>query len=384
MDKVINLGMPHIGEQIFESLDTLGLINCMEVSETWRELAENVLIKRLKGKIYVSIYKACRRKHGKTRLAQALLKDLDNTVLFQIALVSETWKVLAENALTKRWKGNIYEACKNGETKIVQLLLERCTSEESGLNITDRNGYTPFIMACYYGHKDLVKLLLDHPERIELNAKVPYGWTGFMFACQKGHKEVVKLLLNHSERIELNVRDNEDGRTPFMLACINGHKEVVQFLLERCNSEESGLNTKDESGDTPFSWSCRNGHKDVVKLLLNHSERIELNARNNYGWTAFIEACYYGHKDVIQLLLDNFERIELNATDKCGFTGLMIAHRRGHQDIVQMIKSRMTGVTFLPCFWAFICSLFLITVAAAIGLFSDEFYVKLHKLVCSY
>ena len=46
MDKVINLGIPHIGELIFESIDTPGLIEYLEVSETWKVLAENVLIKK--------------------------------------------------------------------------------------------------------------------------------------------------------------------------------------------------------------------------------------------------------------------------------------------------------------------------------------------------
>ena len=58
MDKVINRGMPHVAELIFESLDTPELIKCLEVSETWRELAENVLIKRRKGKIYIKVYEA--------------------------------------------------------------------------------------------------------------------------------------------------------------------------------------------------------------------------------------------------------------------------------------------------------------------------------------
>ena len=66
MDKVINLGVPHVSKKIFESIDT--------------------------------------------------------PELFQCALVSETWKILAENVLIKRWKGKMYKACKNGETKIVQLL----------------------------------------------------------------------------------------------------------------------------------------------------------------------------------------------------------------------------------------------------------------------
>ena len=75
MDKVINLGIPHVGELIFESIDTPGS--------------------------------------------------------FQCALVSKTWKVLAENVLIKRWKGKMFQACQNGETKVVELLLERCNSEES-------------------------------------------------------------------------------------------------------------------------------------------------------------------------------------------------------------------------------------------------------------
>ena len=74
MDRVINLGIPHVGELIFESIDTQGL--------------------------------------------------------FQLALVSETWKILAENILIKRWKRRMHEACISRETKVVQLLLENFISKE--------------------------------------------------------------------------------------------------------------------------------------------------------------------------------------------------------------------------------------------------------------
>ena len=101
MDKVINLGIPHVGERIFKNINTKDLVKCVEVSETWNVLAGNVLV--------------------------------------------------------KRWKGKMFEACKSGKTQIVQLLLERCTSEESGLNIKDELGYTPFMWTCRNGHKDVVK-----------------------------------------------------------------------------------------------------------------------------------------------------------------------------------------------------------------------------------
>ena len=55
MDKVINPGIPHVGEQVFESLETDDLIQCLEVSQTWKFLAENVLLQRWKGKMFEAL-----------------------------------------------------------------------------------------------------------------------------------------------------------------------------------------------------------------------------------------------------------------------------------------------------------------------------------------
>ena len=70
------------------------------------------------------------------------------------------------------FKGKMLEVCISGNTEIVQLLLQHCTPEDSGLNIKANYGWTPFMEACYRGHKDIVKLLLDHSKgNIDLNAK---------------------------------------------------------------------------------------------------------------------------------------------------------------------------------------------------------------------
>ena len=106
MDKIINLGIPHIGEQIFKGLDSEDLVQCLEVSQTWRALAETTLL--------------------------------------------------------SKWKGKILEACRTGKTKIVKLLLENYNSEENGVNATDGFGSTALMEACLNGHTDVVKLLLDN------------------------------------------------------------------------------------------------------------------------------------------------------------------------------------------------------------------------------
>ena len=52
LDNIINIRMPHLGEQIFQSLNTDDLLCFLKVSETWKILAENVLLKRWKCKIF--------------------------------------------------------------------------------------------------------------------------------------------------------------------------------------------------------------------------------------------------------------------------------------------------------------------------------------------
>ena len=151
MEKVINLGIPHVGEHIFENIDT--------------------------------------------------------DELLQYLSVSQTWKILAKRVLLKRWKNRMFEACKSGKAKIVQLLLEHSATTELNtrdllieLNATDQYGGTAFMWACLNGHKDVVQLLLNHPDKtIDLNARYDNGMTAFMLACNNGHKDVVKLLLKSSE-----------------------------------------------------------------------------------------------------------------------------------------------------------------------------------------
>ena len=155
---IINAGLPHIGEQIFASLDSDELIQCLKVSKTWKDLAEKFLL--------------------------------------------------------TRWKGKMLEACEKGHTEIVQLLLETCNNEESRLNMT------PLMIACKYGHKETVKLLLDVSSKqiINLNATDVKDRTALMFACIHGHLSVVRVFLEHSDgRIDLNATRHHTGRTYFRI-----------------------------------------------------------------------------------------------------------------------------------------------------------------------
>ena len=224
IENIINLGIPHVAEQIFESMKTQELFKCLEVSETWNILAGNVLIKRLK----------------------------------------------AGNVSIKRLKGRMFEACKYGETQVVRFLLERCNTEESGLNARDNDGWTPFMTACFCGHTIVVQTLLDHSDGpIELNASdYDFGRTAFTWACYFGQKDVVQLLLNHpaAQNIELDDQDH-CGNTAWMIAQQRNHRDIEKLLVEKLyrqpNAPGAQLQTKRRKRLARFL----NGSKKVATWL---------------------------------------------------------------------------------------------------------------------
>ena len=57
------------------------------------------------------------------------------------------------------------------------------------------------MIACKYGHKDVIQLLLDNSkENIDLNARNVAGLTAFIYACWHGRKDVVQLLLDNFKK----------------------------------------------------------------------------------------------------------------------------------------------------------------------------------------
>jgi len=147
MDQIINLSIPHIGEQIFESISTPNLLQIQAVSLTWSSLVTNVLDKR--------------------------------------------WKDY------HTWKNRLVEASEKGLLDIVQMVVEHPETNESELNAKNWN-MTAFEAACYYGQLEIVKLFLSYSSTkpIELDTRAQLA---FKYACISGqsNKDVVKLLLDN-------------------------------------------------------------------------------------------------------------------------------------------------------------------------------------------
>ena len=184
MEKVINLGIPHVGEQIFRSFGDKTLIQ-------WTKLCS-------------------------------------------------TWNVIAGNVLYERWKHDFFEAYKTDKIDIVRIFLERCDSEDNQLNTKGRDGVTPFTFACRNGRSEIVKLLLHYSDvkNIDLNVTDDVGYNGFISACINGHQHIVKLLLEHTGKREIDfnakIVHHEYGKvlTAGHYAFLHSGVEIVELLRE--------------------------------------------------------------------------------------------------------------------------------------------------------
>ena len=287
--QVINLGIPHVGEQIFESLGTNDLIQCLSVSKDWRVLAENVLF--------------------------------------------------------QRWQGELFEACEDGIPEVVRILLNRTDNLESQLTVQkvrESVEYTAFMIACALGHKEVVKVFLEYPRSkyIDLNAKTSIGHTAFILACGTGQSDVVELLLEHqsSKKIDLNCVD-EFEQTGFMCACELGYKDVVKLILDHPASKDIDFNHTDNFGSTIFLAACRNGYADVLKLILAHpnSKNIDF---NYFGQTTFMAVCKEGRKEIVKLLMD-IKEINVDAEDYIGKTALQYAQERNDEAMIKILQRKI-------------------------------------------
>ena len=65
--------------------------------------------------------------------------------------------------------------------------------------------------ACYYGHLDIVKYLVQE-QGCDVNSTNINGWHSLIFAVYGGHLDVVDYLL-YETAVDINLRDTKKGRT---------------------------------------------------------------------------------------------------------------------------------------------------------------------------
>ena len=105
----------------------------------------------------------------------------------------------------------------------------------------------------------MAEYLLDNGA--ELNAKTPDGANALGAACFEGHLDVVKLLVDRGTN--LNAAAHSNGMTPLMLASTKGHLAILQLLVKK----GADFNLKDRNDTTALGHARENGHAKIIDYL---------------------------------------------------------------------------------------------------------------------
>ena len=123
----------------------------------------------------------------------------------------------------------IYAAAASGKCEALDFLLK------SGANPDPKGvkfGYTPLSHAAQAGANACVKSLLAKKVRVDVRTEAG-GDTALIMAAYYGHMEIVQLLIDHGASLKLQ---NKDGDTPYRAAMVMGNRRVAQYLQSKGGS----------------------------------------------------------------------------------------------------------------------------------------------------
>lgn len=218
---------------------------------------------------------------------------------------------------------NIIDADNDGETTLMYAVLDGTDTVKfllkyngviNMINLVDNDGYTALGYAERYDQYDTFKLLIENGADIEIKNKK--GLTPLMIALSKASINYIKLLLDHGADVNAT---NDEGDTPLMIATKKGYTPV-KFLFNNVPKLNIKINAINNQGDNAlmlaikksdnrineYDISIRNAQISMIQLLIDKG--ININIKNNDGLTPLLKATQSNRPDIVHLLIKNGAR----------------------------------------------------------------------------
>ena len=252
--------------------------------------------------------------------------------------------------------------------------LRDCLARGVDVNLVDRNG-SGLMMAAYYGHEEILDVLLSHPDikinqtmndatallfasrfgragivsrlvqvpGLDINYKTKDGATAAFWASVRGHSECVRILAE-TGKVDWNMR-NKSGATPLCLALLKGHSETADIIMQQSNIDYN-VKSSLKGADTLGHAAVSGGDVKCVETLVAQERFAGWNVPDRDGDTPLMLAIKENRRNVCKLLL-KCPRVDLNMRDKNGDNLLNIARKKGNTIIKLIEKSTLVPDTTL-------------------------------------
>ena len=197
-------------------------------------------------------------------------------------------------------------------------------SEDAGLiRCRDPEGRTPILLALYFGHEDLARLIFERASEVDL-----------FEAAALGEMDALRGGLGKSKDAANSVAP--DGFGPLGLAVFFGRLEAARALLD------AGANPNTPAANafkvTPIHSAA--AHRDperslpLCRLLLDWGANPNVSQAG--GWTPLHQAAAHGRKALVELLLEKGASRDALSDDNR--TPLQMAEAKGHTEIQALLE----------------------------------------------
>jgi ankyrin repeat protein len=213
------------------------------------------------------------------------------------------------------------------------------------INRPDTNFWSPLITAAFYGHEEIVAILLDQ-SGIDVNFRDPIGLTASMYAHHLEHSEIEAMF----KAYELSKTDNlqqKDHIRQYYHRSLHDKQKLRQLREKRLVVDDEGICSEKPSQpqwrlssviarSSRNLWqACEQGDADVVARLITET-RVDPNSLNPHHRTPLSIAASYGHESVVRNLL-KYGEVDVGVQDANGATALTWAASRGHLGVLEML-----------------------------------------------
>ncbi|KAM6963017.1 CARD- and ANK-domain containing inflammasome adapter protein [Aplochiton taeniatus] len=305
--------------------------------------------------------------HGRESTVALLLKagaSVDREVI-DVAIQLNQGNVLclllghAKGALSAETLASaLFSAVRKNQDAVISALID----SGADVNVCDKQGYTPLLLAAELGHTDAFRALVS--KQAPVNSTLPDLSSALHLAVQRGSGPITQLLLekgldpntagpkahtplhlaaqhNRSALVELLIRAGaqvngvaQDGLTPLHIASKQGHAEMVTLLLQ--GHADPGM--RDRQGRTALHWAVSTQEESpIVGLLL--SAGANPNITDKEKKSALHLAAMEGRVDAVTSLLSR--KAKGGAKDMDGSTPLHYAAANGHAKVAAALLSSL-------------------------------------------
>lgn len=122
---------------------------------------------------------------------------------------------------------DLFEACTAGALDRAKELVSQ---NPAAVKSFSPDGFTPFQLACYFGHARVARALISAGSEMEAVTRNTMSYTPLQAAAAKGRGDVVNLLL--ASGADIQSRNSSCKLSPLHLAAQGGSVAIIEALLD--------------------------------------------------------------------------------------------------------------------------------------------------------